>query len=230
MLELLWIVAGVAYIVFKLIREEFGFSWSKLWQYTLTVLPIIIGGIAISVSIKHDFYFGVFFGVVFVIAGIFIALMYSASCDNRAAHKNKLQTIDGADVQRKFQNNGYPSIDIEMINNLINDPYSPLNHSNVSNIPYGTCYRWMCDKGTWEIDKLSREDIGNKLGVPLDEIPLDQTMKLGDASLKRTTLAKNRLLSNQGLLYRKFPHYLDKSDEYYIIFNHFVDEYISEHQ
>ena len=153
MLELFWIVVSVAYIVVKLIREELGFSWLKLWQYFLTVLPIVIGGIAISVSIEHDFYLGVALGVVFEIAGIFIALIYSASCDNKAAHKAKQQTIDDTDVQQKFQNNGYPSINIEMINCLINDPYSPLNHSNITNIPYGVCYRWMCDKGTWEIDK-----------------------------------------------------------------------------
>lgn len=47
---------------------------------------------------------------------------------------------------------------------------------------------------------------------------------------KRTTLAKNYLLKKEGLRYQKFPQYLDESDEYYTIFNHFVDEYISEHQ
>ena len=88
----------------------------------------------------------------------------------------------------------------------------------------------MCEQEIWEIDKLSREDLGKRLGVPLDEIPLDQSLTTGNASLKRTTLAKNYLLKKEGLRYQKFPQYLDESDEYYTIFNHFVDEYISEHQ
>lgn len=60
-------------------------------------------------------------------------------------------------------------------------------------------------------------------------IPLDENMKIGEASLKRTTLAKERLLGNQGLRYKNFSYYIVKSDKYYIFFNNFVDKYISEH-
>ena len=131
-------------------------------------------------------------------------------------------------LKQKLSDCGY-NVSDKAIELLFSSPLSPMRSQKKFTVTMMDCFNWLCDQYTWKIDKLSCEDISNRLGVPLDKIPLDSSLPLGEASLKRTTLAKDHLLRKEGLRYVNFKHYLNESDEYYTVFVNFVDEYISEH-
>lgn len=229
-MELLWIFVGIGYVVFRLFKEgEMHFSWKNLGGYILTIIPLVLGGIILSVSERNYSVAGMVVGAIIWIAWFIGLFVWSHSKPKKEPAPPKPKyTVQ--ELRQEFQKYGYNGISQRVFENLLHNVASPLNAAHTPTVTIKGCYNWMCEQETWDIDKLSREDLGKRLGVPLDEIPLDQSIPAGNASLKRTTLAKNYLLKKEGLRYQKFTQYLDESDEYYTIFKHFVDEYISEHQ
>lgn len=238
--DLLWIVFGIGYIVYKLQKEEHIFTKNNIILILIILAFIIVPQIIVNLVCDEDNIQNIRPIVILVttILPLLVLCVYGLSFSISSEYSSKKESLEinararqsVQELRKIFEEHRYNNISTQILEELLKNPTSPLKTYGVAGINLQICYSWMCDKGTWEIDKLSRDDIGMKLGVPLDMIPLDKSMKLGEASLKRTTLAKNRLLVQQGLLYRNFTQYLDKSDEYYNIFNHFVDEYISEHQ
>lgn len=230
-MELFWIFVGVIYVLFRLFREgDLKFSWRNFGGYILTVIPLVVGGLLISISERYDLVGGVIFGALIWI-GWFIGLFIWAHSKGGSKEPKPIQpkyTVQ--ELRQKFQAEGFNGISQKHFENLLNNIVSPLNASQTSTVTIRNCYRWMCDQTTWDIDKLTRDEVGARLQVPLDLIPLDTSMPAKEASLKRTTLAKDYLLRKEGLRYEKFKYYLNESDEYYTIFTHFVDEYISEHR
>ena len=228
-MEILWIFAGIIYVVIRLFKDgDLKFSWSNFGRYVLTIAPLIVGGVLISFSERNQFVIGMIFGAILWI-GWFIGLFVWARSNKDKEPKDLEPKYTVQEIRQKFQEEGYNGISQRVFENLIRNITSPINASHTPTVTIKGCYNWMCEQDTWEIDKLSRDDIGIRLGIPLDEIPLDQSIPLGEASLKRTTLAKDRLLKKDGLRYLNYRQYLTETDEYSTTFNCFVDKYLSEH-
>lgn len=229
-MEILWIFAGIIYVVIRLFKDgDLKFSLKNFCGYILTIAPLVVGGILISFSERNQFVVGMIIGALMWI-GWFIWLFVWSHSRSGDKQKNIEPKYTIQDLRQKFNNEGYNGISQQVFENLLNNMASPLNASHANTVTIKGCYNWMCEQNTWEIDKLSRDDIGIRLGVPLDEIPMDKSLQLGDASLKRTTLAKDYLLRKDGLRYLGYKQYLNESDEYFNTFNRFVDSYLSEHQ
>lgn len=232
--DLLWIVFGIGYIVYKLQKEEKVFTRESVSILLAIAAFLFTPQILVSLIRDEDsrqFIRPIVTLVVTILPmlGLCIYGLFSSVLSEYSSKKESLEINARArqsvqELRKIFEEHGYNNIPIQILEELLENPTSPLKTYGIAGINLQICYSWMCDKGTWEIDKLSRDDIGMKLGVPLDIIPLDKSMELGEASLECTTLAKNRLLVQQGLLYRNFTQYLNKSDEYYKLFNRFVDK------
>lgn len=228
-MELLWIFVGIVYVVFRLIKDgDLSFSLKNLGSYVLTIIPVVIGGLVLTISEKNNFVVGAIIAAIIWISWFVGLIVWSFTKPKNADRQVKPKyTIQ--DLRQEFQKYGYIGISDSVYENLLHNINSPLNSAQSSTVAIKYCYNWMCEQATWEIDKLSRESIEEQLGVPFDSIPLDQSLPAGNSYLKRTTLAKNYLLAKDGLRYTNHKKYLDESDEYYSIFNKFVDEYTSEH-
>lgn len=182
--NIIWVIIGIIYIIYKFFREEFKFTSPQ---------------------------------------------------ELRRTREDRIK-----EAEEKFSRDGYSHIDRDVIEELIDDPSSPLNSGHYKrSVPLSVCYKWMCRERTWQIDKLQDEEVSNQLGVPLNIIPIDKKLTPGEAYLRRTLLARNYLLLKKGLKYqavtdtlqmRYRAKYLNESDEYYTFFNNFVDEYINKHQ
>lgn len=228
-MDFIWIIVGVVYVVYKLMTEEFKPTWKGFLSLCLALFPLFIGNIIISVSLRYSSVIGTVIGVLVLIGwiiGLFVWSNYSKETPITQLYQ---PSHDISDIQKRFLECGYNNISQKEFDNLVNNPFSPINGGSRPKVLISECYKWMCDQATWAIDKLSRIELSEKLGVPLDKIPLDKTLPIGEASLKRTTLAKNYILNKDGLRYRKFPKYLESS-EYSTLFVNFVNDYISEHQ
>lgn len=228
-MDFIWIIVGVVYVVYKLMKEEFKPTWKGFLTFCLVILPLFISNIIISASLRYNSVVGAVIGVIFLIGWLIGLFVWSNFSKENLNTQIQQSSHNIKDIQRQFRECGYNNISQKEFDNLVNNPFSPINGGSRSKVLISECYKWMCDQATWAIDKLSRIELGEKLGVPLDKIPLDKTLPIGEASLKRTTLAKNYILNKDGLRYRKFPKYLESS-EYSTLFVNFVNDYISEHQ
>ncbi|MGM9680710.1 MAG: hypothetical protein ACI3XR_04305 [Eubacteriales bacterium] len=223
-MELIWIIAGIGYVVFRLFNDgDLKFSWKALGGYILTVIPLVLGGILLSVAERNSSVAGMAVGAIIWIAWFIGLLVWSHSKPKiKTAPPKPKYTVQ--ELQQEFHKHGYDGISRRAFENLLHNAVSPLNAGSSSTVTIKSCYTWMCEQATWEIDSLSREDLEKRLGVPLDEIPTDPSLPTGEASLKRTTYAKNYLLKKEGLRYLNFPQFLDGSDEYCTVFNHYADK------
>lgn len=174
-----------------------------------------------------------------VIGVIYIIYKYFRENPPQLLRESRTREERIEEIEEGLCRTGYPHVDRDVIEELIDSPFSPLNNSYFKRVPFSVCYKWMCRERTWQIDKLQDEEVSNQLGVPLNIIPIDKKLTPGEAYLRRTLLARNYLLLKKGLKYqavtdtlqmRYRAKYLDESDEYYTFFNNFVDEYINKHQ
>lgn len=249
LVSVLWVVIGLIYIIYKGFREEPKATSSVIVTILIITSLLTIPGLIIEFISDNTDGFGIAPSILIVVslfAAIIVAIVYIINrIDKANAQKYSPQVVQKVRDDRKKEitealyRSGYPHIDTDSIEELLDSPISPLNNSNTKEVPLSVCYKWMCEQATWRIEKLKNEELSQKLGVPLDIIPIDSKLPTGEAYLKRTLLAKDYLLIQKGLRYQALADglqlgykekYLNKSDEYYTIFNHFVDEYISEHQ
>lgn len=248
LVSVLWVVIGIIYLIYKGFKEEPKATSSAITAILVMATILAIPGLIISFISNETDTFGIVPSILIVI-GLFvlviIAIVYMVKYfDRKNAEQQSPQVIQKVmddrkkDITASFRRGGYPHIDNQAIEELLTCPHSPLNYGN-KEVPLSVCYKWMCRQRTWEIDKLKDEELSKELGVPLDIIPIDESLPVGEAYLRRTLLAKNYLLMKKGLKYQALADglqlryrekYLNEADEYYTIFNHFVDEYISEHQ
>lgn len=247
--DLLWIVFGIIYIVYKLQKEERIFTKENILLWLIISALLIVPQIIINLVCDED-NIGIvrpivtlviiilpllvlcIYGLSFSLSGEYSSRKESAEINSRA--KQSVQ-----ELRKIFEERGYSNLSVYMLNRLLNDPISPLQTYGVAGTNLTICYKWMCEQRTWEIDKQKDDELSTNLGVPLDIIPIDDQIPIGEAHLKRTLLAKNYLLMKEGLKYQALSEtlqsrykekYLNETDEYYSTFNHFVDEYISEHR
>ncbi len=152
----------------------------------------------------------------FIILAIGIAyILYRLIKDRSFSFSGKKQELTVEEIEIEFKKCGYNNISKRAFEYLKNDPYSPIRTNDLRTAGVVMrCYKWLCESATFKIDKLSKEELEKEIGIKIDEIPLDKSLPLGEASLKRTTLIKNHLLSQDGLRYQLFVKYLDNEDVY----------------
>lgn len=246
--DLLWIVFGIIYVISKLQKEEHIFTKENvrllLILSAFIIIPQIIVGVVCDeesaevvrpivtlVLIILPLLVLCIYGLSFSISGDYNAKKANAELNVRA--KQSVQ-----DLRKVFEERGFRNISTQMLEELLNNPISPLQTYGVAGTNLLTCYSWMCKQRTWEIDKLKDNELSCKIGVSLDAIPIDENLPIGEAHLRRTLLAKNYLLTKEGLRYQAFADglqsrykakYLNEDDEYYTTFNRFINEHTSEH-
>lgn len=131
------------------------------------------------------------------------------------------------DVQKqRFIESGFGNINNKHLNDLITSPVSPLNVGNNKVVDLSACYKWMCEKASWDLDKIEHEKVFEMIGVSYSEIPLDESLPRDRALLKRIALAKNYILKKEGLRYRSVTGRFSLDDEY----SNRAYQYIEEHR
>lgn len=246
--DLLWIVFGVIYVIYKLQKEEHIFTKENIRLLLILSALIIVPQIIVGVVCDEDSAEVVrpivtlvliilpllalcIYGLSFSISGEYNAKQTDAELNSRA--KQSVQ-----ELRKVFDERGFPNISTRILEELLNNPISPLQTYGVAGVNLLTCYSWMCKQRTWEIDKLKDEELSCEIGIPLDTIPIDENLPDSEDYLRRTLLVKNYLLMKEGLRYQAFAEglqsrykakYLNEDDEYYTIFNRFINEHTSEH-
>lgn len=260
-IELFWTVFGIGYVIYKGFKEERKTTLSFFKYFGLLVLilsPIwILGYIANNDSTSETGRIvASLLAIVLLLAlicfcfyMIYVAVRNKCSGgqyvlnmlleDNEKKRKSfeQIRPRIEAEIVDKFAHYGY-HIDNDVLDELISNPLSPINGCHSKEVTLYECYKWLCKKYTWDIDKLKEEALSQALGVQLEIIPLDETLPIGEAHLQRTLLARNYLLMQKGLEYHayadslqgRYSSYLNKRSGYYALFNDFVVKYIAEHQ
>jgi len=245
--ELLWIVIGIVYIIYKLQNEDHIFSKETIIPLLLIFSFIVIPQLIVEVLCDEDnIEFAKSIATLITCLPFLGVLIYGINFTLSSKHNksNDLSKSVGKSHSEKrtelideFEQHGYHIAD-DLISRLLSDPLSPINHGNHKEISLFECYNWLCKERTWEIEKLKGDELSTELGVPLEVIPVRKDLPIGEAYLCRSLLAKNYILMKDGLKYRAYSDtlqmrysssYLNKENEYYKTFNNFVDNYISEH-
>ena len=155
-MELLWIFVGIGYVVFRLFKDgEMHFSWKNLGGYILTIIPLVLGGIILSVSERNYSVAGMVVGAIIWIAW-FIGLFVWAHSKPKKEPAPPKPKYTVQELRQEFQKYGYVGISQRVFENLLNNVTSPLNAAHTPTVTIKGCYNWMCEQETWEIDKLSR--------------------------------------------------------------------------
>lgn len=237
--DLLWIIIGIIYVVYELQKEEHVFTKERVLMvaiiFVFPIVPqIIVNLVCDDDNIETARAIAALVSTIPVLVLCVYGLIFSIGSEismedeKNQTNQNAMQSIDS--LRRAFEQRGYYKLSDEMLDKLLHDQYSPIKTYGIYGVGILFCYDWLCELGTCKVDKLTREELGVQLGVKLSDIPLDSSLPRGKALLKRTTLAKNRVLANEGLRYRKFQNFIDVQDNYYEVFNSFVDKYIRKHQ
>lgn len=237
-LDIIWIIAGVVYVIYKLQKEEKMFNPKALLKAALflgfAVLPQLVvtriwGELAGAIVRLVTFSLPLLIMAIYAIGFSFIDTYTTNTTESVGflLTKNKY-TLDA--LKRKFQECecGYDNISEKALENLLNNPRSPLNRNDQPRIMVSQCYKWMCQEAEWEINRLKWNDLGERLGVSLDKIPLDKTTTIREAVYKQRVLAKYYILNKEGLIYREGLRYLEPK-EYSTFFFDFIDEYTGKH-
>lgn len=122
-------------------------------------------------------------------------------------------------------------LDDSIIDLIVFSTSSPVNTMYID-LPAEDLYKWVCEAKSLEMKRASADSLGEKLGIPLNEIPLNKSPSDIDAVVERMIYAEIRILKDQNIEYVPYYNWLkiDKDSEYFIFFNNFVDEYLSKHK
>lgn len=223
-LEILWIVVGFLYILYKGLREG---------EYTPLAILIVV---AILVALAQlDISAGGIVAILLVLCVvIFVVVSLLLDSSNDSENSNDL-----VKSKKRLKKHNYYNIKDEDINYIINSPSSPFKTGG----SFFECYDWLCKEKTYKINSLSEENLIQQLGVPLYKLPIDTDIPVEDALQKREILAKNYILKKDGLQYRerhkayilekdgkcyktsRTPSYIHEETEYVKMFYKFLDTY-----
>lgn len=243
-MELLWIVAGVIYIIHKLQSEEHFFTKETVLTLLVGSALIIVPQIIVSLVCDED-NIGTVRPIVSLLCTVLpgLALCIYAIGDNLTEEyngkKERLEINERArrgvrELREIFEERDFHNISNRMLEELLNNSASPLQIFGVDGINLLRCYGWMCERRTLEIDELNDKELSGVLNIPLNTIPIDESLPIGEAYLRRTLLVKNYLLKKEGLQYRVLNEclqlryrekYLNEEDEYYAVFSRFINEH-----
>ena len=228
-----WIIAGVVYVLYKLHKEEKIFTKESSLLIGLFVvwgvLPWVVANAIWGETIADLVQMIVFFiPMLCICIYMIVSIIKTSPKTQKVKLGNDVLTIQN-NLAIEFRKNGY-EVCQEDIEFIVKHPRSPLYDNNKT---VSQCYLWLCEQKTWEINSLTKKQIEELLGVPLDVIPLDKSIPSDEALFKRTLAAKQYLLKRRGLSYREFggtafQHYLN-DEEYLSNIDEFIKSYLSEH-
>lgn len=201
---------------------------------------LMFGAIVLLINLLDAFDApGFLYGLIVSVA-LFALIFGGAYVLNKALSSG---TTAEQDIEAAMKRHGY-TVGKEMIHKLATHPRSPAIHPPHKTfsqkqfyIPQVEWYNWLCEEETRELHYLSFEDLGKKLGVPLEKIPIDKSSPNFDTTREIMILAQDYILRKEGLRYRdeamgsdndrlKRPYLYDfSSDGYRSYFFNFVDNY-----
>lgn len=208
-LEILWIVVGFLYILYKGLREG---------EYTPLAILIVV---AILVALAQlDISAG---GIVAILLVLCVVIFFITQ--NLVEDVHKFASLTPKELKEEFEKKGYHLVDKD-IKEIFKNPDNPLKSGGTID----ECYKWYCEYKTTELGYLHFEQLDKVLGVPFNELPLDESLPSGQAVLKAEKLAINYILQKRGLRYIGFlgkppPSYLYDGSDYTRKFYKFLDTY-----
>ena len=208
-LEILWIVVGFLYILYKGLREG---------EYTPLAILIVV---AILVALAQlDISAG---GIVAILLVLCVVIFFVTQ--NLVEDVHKFASLTPKELKEEFEKKGYHLVDKD-IKEISKNPDNPLKSGGTID----ECYKWYCEYKTTELGYLHFEQLDKVLGVPFNELPLDESLPSGQAVLKAEKLAINYILQKRGLRYIGFlgkppPSYLYDGSDYTRKFYKFLDTY-----
>ena len=124
-------------------------------------------------------------------------------------------------LQLRFKNYAYGTISIPVIQNLISNPQSPLNNGKDSDPSIDSCYSWMCWQAFSELDKLTREELSEKIGFSIDQIPFNPKPSHLKPDSDRAVYVINYILNKDGLKY--YDPFVIKNKDYAMMVKEFIE-------
>lgn len=228
-MDFIWIVAGVIYILYMLFSDKPKTTISILLGLSpviiLAVIAIILNCLGFESIAKVITPIGMLIG---------LPIVYWWSKQPNDPEKVTADRKAMFDKWAKFIRTEYPDIRNEDINLLIDSPNSPLNSEKIR-ITQLELYTWLCNHHSWRMNSLSDEELGRKIGIPFDELPLDEKLNSYHSKQKLRALVINTVLKEQygGLKYKDSSYkecaYVVVEDEYSTKLNNFIKNYNSEH-
>ena len=227
--EILWVVFGVAYIIYKGLQEERGVFGPAVLFLGIVFGPAVLICIACAaMDIEVEGWIAVLTSLSPLIGLAFIFLYKPDT--KKIEEKERERSEKLYDTVLSFLKTCDPDVKREVLDHYFNDPCAPWNKGN--NISPIICYQWVSREATKGINQCKGKRIDELLGMPLDKIPIDKTIKPGNALFKREELARLYILRSYGLQYydlRFAKGVTPITDEEQRSFFIFVDNYKREH-
>lgn len=229
--DLLWIVLGTSYVIYKLHKEEKVFTKERVCVLLSIAAFLFIPQILVSLICDEDSLrlarpIVALVVTILPMLGLCIYGLFSSVSSEYQSKKEKdfnTRAMHSTQELRKvFESHGFYNIPTQTLEALRNDPLSPIKTYGVTGSTWNICYQWMCEYESTKINELSHNMLSEKLGVPIDIIPLDPTLPEDKAMWRRISLVKDKILRQCGLHYVGIGKYFEK-DEYCQQFNVFVD-------
>ena len=228
---IIWIVVGVVYVVYNPIKENPGVV-PILLKFVVFPMSLLCGSYLLIEYIFVDIIGGIeslFLAIIIVLTplvavGILVWHMINKTDERNAERHKNLKT----DLPKRFRQLGY-NVSGKTVNRLIDDYSSPIYNSKKTEVLIRDCYRWLCINRESELYRLSKEQLGKELGVPIEDIPLNPNKTLGSAVLQRKALAMKYILQREGLQLTDFccgQSWFHDTSKYPAS----VEQYITEHK
>lgn len=214
-MEIFWIVIGIIYIVYRLVKDKD----LKLKTVLIAILTITLSAICGFIYDKTEESQSIainILGIMLCFIPIlvpFLALLYDSK-QKDISSQNRKEVI-----KQSFESKGY-HIQDDDINDLLYNPISPLNSKESFTI--NECYRWLCGQRSIQIDNMSSKQISEMINFPYEEIPLNNEISAKKAILERLNLTKDFILRKQGLRYLYLNKFVDDTSNYAVEFRKYI--------
>lgn len=208
-MALFWIIAGVLFIVVMGLKE------GEYMPFAVVFWLVVLGVLA-SLEIPT-------LGIMICVGAITAVIWFITK--TLQEDLNKFANLTPEELKVEFEKEGYHLVD-EDLEQISKSPNSPLKKGGTIT----ECYLWYCEYKTMELNFLHGKQLDKYLGVPFDELPLDENTPPGKNILKAEKLAVMHILEKRGLRYIGFmreplPSYVLDNIKYTIMFNKFIDTY-----
>lgn len=227
-MELLWIVAGVIYIIYKGFKEETAktvFLFKIIGAFVgLFIIPFLVIDEIVSTAPIGDSFADFLKLIPFItlIGGI----VYRVKKEDRANSEEGIQKLK-EELKQSFDRAGQPISD-SMIDMLVSDISSPIHDMNKLKVSVRDCYRWLCLQRSIELNNMDDDALSKVLGVRIKDIPLDGGRVSEWAIRRRKTLAVQYILEKDGLQLTDFDanmSWMRDISNYKAIFTEYVNKH-----
>lgn len=224
--SILWIVIGVIYIIYRLMRDG---EISRALSILLLPLFLIIASHLIDSGFSK-FLLAIICLLSPVWVGLILFMLYRNK--NEYSEKEALKILD------LFHQHGYKEVLLEDIAlfftesppRIVKSPYYDTKQKSISDM-----WDWLCKEKTYELINKEELELSQILGLEISDIPINPQLQIKEAYLQRKCKVVNYILTKRGLVYRK--HFggeleyklINSSTEYNHVFDNYIKNYNSEH-